>query len=69
MMLRAFADGADAESALRKATGSGLANLQTAFDARLEQRYGALGRALRGPEGVVTAGGGTVAPWQALAAQ
>ena len=47
VMLRAFADGADVESALRKATGSGLADLQTAFDARLEQRYGALGRALR----------------------
>jgi tetratricopeptide (TPR) repeat protein len=69
VMLRAFADGADVESALKKATGSGLADLQTAFDARLEQRYGALGRALRRPEGVVMPSGGTVAAWQALAAQ
>ncbi len=67
VMLRAFADGADAESGLRRATGSGLAELQTAFDARLEQRYGALGRALRVPEGVAMPSGGTVAAWQALA--
>ena len=69
VMLRAFADGADVESALRKATGSGLADLQAAFDARLEQRYGAFGRALRRPEGVMMPIGGTVAAWQALAAQ
>jgi cellulose synthase operon protein C len=69
VMLRAFADGADVESALRKATGSGLAELQAAFDARLEQRYGALGKALRRPEGVVMPEGGTVAAWQALASQ
>ena len=69
VMLRAFADGADVESALRNATGSGLADLQTAFNARLEQRYGALGRALRRPDGVVMPNGGSVAAWQALAAQ
>ncbi len=69
VMLRAFADRADVESALRKATGTGLADLQTAFDARLEQRYGAVGRALHPPEGVAMPGGGTVAAWQALAAQ
>jgi tetratricopeptide (TPR) repeat protein len=69
VMLRSFADGADAESALRKATGSGLADLQAAFDARLEQRYGALGRALRVPESVAMPAGGTVAAWQALAAK
>jgi tetratricopeptide (TPR) repeat protein len=68
-MLRGFADGADAESALRKATGSGLADLQTAFDARLEQRYGALASALRVPEGVAMPAAGTAAAWQALAAQ
>ena len=68
-MLRAFADGADTESALRKASGSGLANLQAAFDARLEQRYGALGKALRAPEGVAIRGGGAPAEWQALAAR
>jgi cellulose synthase operon protein C len=69
VMLRSFADGADVESALRKATGSGLVDLQTAFDAWLEQRYGALGRALRVPEGVAMPAGGTVAAWQALAAK
>ncbi len=69
VMLRAFADGADTEAALRKATGAGLADLQAAFDARLEQRYGALGRALRTPEGVATPAGRTVAEWQALASK
>jgi cellulose synthase operon protein C len=69
VMLRAFADGADVESALRKATGSGLADLQAAFNARLEQRYGAIGRAMRRPEGVVMPTGASVAAWQALAAQ
>ncbi len=69
VMLRAFADGADVEAALRKATGSGLADLQAAFDGRLEQRYGAVGRALRAPEGVAMPAGGTVAAWQGLAAQ
>ena len=67
-LVRAFADGADTESALRKASGSGLADLQAAFDARLEQRYGALGRALRAPEGVAIRGA-TPAEWQAVAAQ
>lgn len=69
VMLRAFADGADVESALKKATGSGLAELQAGFDARLQQRYGALGKALRKPEGVEMPNAGTVAAWQALAAQ
>jgi tetratricopeptide (TPR) repeat protein len=69
VMLRAFADGADVESALRKATGSGLADLQSALDARLEQRYGALGRALGAPEGVAMPAGGTVAGWQTLASK
>jgi tetratricopeptide (TPR) repeat protein len=69
VMLRAFADGADTEASLEKATGSGLADLQAAFDARLEQRYGALGKALRAPEGVTIRAGGTPAEWQALAAQ
>jgi tetratricopeptide (TPR) repeat protein len=68
-LVRAFADGADTEAALRKATGSGLADLQAAFDARLEQRYGALGRALRAPEGVAMPAGRTVAEWQALASK
>jgi cellulose synthase operon protein C len=69
VMLRSFADGADFETALQKATKSGLADLQAAFDARLDQRYGALGRALRAPEGVVKPAAGNVAAWQALAAQ
>jgi tetratricopeptide (TPR) repeat protein len=68
-MLRAFAEGADVEAALQRTTKSGLAELQTAFSARLEQRYGSLGRALRAPEDVVMPTAGTAAAWQALAAQ
>ncbi len=52
VMLRAFADGADVESALQKATRAGLADLQKAFDAQLETRYGSVAKALRVPDGV-----------------
>ena len=69
VMLRAFAGGADVEAALLKATGASLADLQKAFDARLEERYGAVGKALRVPEGVELPRGGTVAAWTALAAR
>jgi tetratricopeptide (TPR) repeat protein len=67
--LRAFAEGSDIETALRRATKTGLADLQAAFDAKLEQEYGAIGRALRTPDGVSMPSGGTVATWQTLAAQ
>ena len=69
VLVKTFADGADVETAMRKATGSGLADLQAALDARLEQRYGAMGRALRTPEGVAMPRGGSVVEWQALAAR
>jgi cellulose synthase operon protein C len=69
VMLRAFADGADVETALLKATKTSLAGLQQAFDARLEERYGAVGKALRVPEGVELPPGGTVESWTALAAK
>ena len=69
VMLRAFADGADVEGALRKATKTGLVDLQRAFDARLEERYGAVARALKPPEGVELPRGGTVAEWTALASK
>jgi tetratricopeptide (TPR) repeat protein len=69
VMLRAFADGADVESALQKATRASLADLQTAFDAQLESRYGPVARALRLPDGVEFPAGGTVEAWTALAAK
>ncbi len=69
VMLRAFADGADVETAVQKATNASLADLQKAFDARLEQRYGAAGRALRVPDGVDLPRSGTVDTWKALAAK
>jgi cellulose synthase operon protein C len=68
-MLRAFADGADVEAALRKATQAGLADLQKAFDARLAERYGATARALRMPDGVELPRGGTAEAWTSIAAK
>jgi cellulose synthase operon protein C len=69
VMLRAFADGADIESALQRATRAGLADLQKVFDAQLEARYGSVARALRVPEGVELPRGGTVEAWTALASK
>jgi tetratricopeptide (TPR) repeat protein len=68
-MVRAFADGADVETALLKGTKTSLADLQKAFDATLEQRYGAVGTAMRVPDGVEMPRGGTVEAWTALAAK
>jgi tetratricopeptide (TPR) repeat protein len=69
VMVRAFADGVDVEAALLKATNASLADLQTAFDAKLEQRFGVVGKALRMPDGVELPRGGTVESWTALAAK
>ena len=69
VMVRTFADGTDVETALLKATSASLADLQKAFDAKLEQRYGAAGKALRMPDGVELPRGGTVESWTALAAK
>jgi cellulose synthase operon protein C len=68
-MVRAFADDPDVEAALLGATKASLADLQKAFDAKLEQRYGAVGKALRVPDGVELPRGGTVEAWTALAAK
>jgi cellulose synthase operon protein C len=69
VMIREFADGADVDAALLKATKASLGDLQKAFDARLEQRYGAAARALRVPDGVELPHDGTVESWTALAAK
>ena len=51
-LLRAYAEGLDTDAALRRATRMGLGDLQAAFDARLQQKYAAIGRALQVPKGV-----------------
>jgi tetratricopeptide (TPR) repeat protein len=68
-MLRAYGDGADTEAALRKATGSGSAELQRAFDAMLTQRYSAVGKALQIPDGVEIPRGAPVTILKGLAAK
>jgi tetratricopeptide (TPR) repeat protein len=68
-LVRAFAESPDVEAALQKATKTSLADLQKAFDGRLEERYGAVARALKVPEGVEMPRGGTVESWTALASK
>jgi tetratricopeptide (TPR) repeat protein len=67
--VRAFADGSSVEAALLKATGTSLADLQKAFDAKLEQRFGATAKVLRVPDGLEMPRGGTVEAWVALASK
>jgi len=69
VMLRSYGDGADTEAALRKATGKGSAELQSAFDAMLAQRYSAVGKALQIPDGVEVPRGAPVTTLKALAAK
>ena len=64
-MLRAYADGADTDAALRKATGKATADLQRDFDAMLTERYAAVGRALQAPDGVDVPRGADVAALKA----
>ena len=68
-MLRAYGEGADTETALRKATGGGSADLQREFDAMLAERYAAVGKALQAPEGLDVPRGADVAAVKALAAK
>ena len=68
-MLRAYADGADTDAALRKATGKATADLQRDFDAMLTERYAALGRALQAPDGFDVPRGADVAALKAVAAK
>jgi tetratricopeptide (TPR) repeat protein len=68
-MLRAFADGADTDAALRRATGRGTADLQREFDAMLTERYAAVGKALHAPDGLEMPRGGDAAAIRAMAAK
>jgi len=68
-MLRAFADGADTDAALRRATGRGTADLQREFDAMLTERYAAVGKALQAPDGLEMPRGGDAAAIRAMAAK
>ena len=68
-LVKAFAGGVDTDAALRLATKQGLPELQAAFDARVAQRYDAIGRALLVPDGVDLSSVTTPAAWQALAAK
>ena len=68
-MLRAYADGADTDAALRKATGKATADLQRDLDAMLTERYAALGRALQAPDGFDVPRGADVAALKAVAAK
>jgi tetratricopeptide (TPR) repeat protein len=55
-MLRAYGDGLDDAAVFSRALQSDVASLQRAFDTYIEQRYGAMARALRVPEGVAVEG-------------
>ena len=68
-LLRAYAEGLDTEAALRRATRTGLADLQAAFDARMRQKYATMGRALQVPKGVEIPEKAAPAELQALAAR
>jgi tetratricopeptide (TPR) repeat protein len=68
-LLRAYGDGLDTDAALKRATRMGLADLQAAFDARLRQKYAAMGRALQVPKGVQVPAKAVPAELQALAAR
>jgi tetratricopeptide (TPR) repeat protein len=68
-MLRAFADGADTDAALSRATGRGTADLQREFDAMLTERYAAVGKALQTPDGLDMPRGGDAAATRAMAAK
>jgi tetratricopeptide (TPR) repeat protein len=68
-LLRAYAEGLDTDAALKRATGLGLSELQTAFDGRLRQKYAALGHALQVPKGVEIPENASPAELQNLAAR
>lgn len=68
-LLRAFGEGLDTDTALRKTTGAGLDALQRALDVRLRERYGRVGQALKVPEGVTVPRPGDTAAVQALASR
>ena len=49
-LIEAYADGSDTETAIKKALGIDIDELQKGFDASLETRYAKLRRALKAPE-------------------
>jgi tetratricopeptide (TPR) repeat protein len=49
-LIAAYADGSDTETAIKKALGIDIDELQKGFDASLDARYGKLRRALKAPE-------------------
>ncbi len=51
-LVAAYADGSDTETAIKKALGIGIDELQAGFDAVLNKRYENLRRALKVPEGL-----------------
>ncbi len=51
-LIAAYADGSDTETAITKALGVDIDELQKGFDASLETRYATLRRALKAPEGL-----------------
>ena len=67
-LVRGFAGGSRPDDVLQRATGQSLAELQTAFDAFLARKYGAMGRALSVPKDVSVPASATPSAWQALAA-
>ncbi len=51
-LVAAYADGSDTEAAIKQALGIDIDQLQTSFDAALDQRYASLRRALKVPDGL-----------------
>jgi cellulose synthase operon protein C len=51
-LIAAYADGSDTETAITRALGIDIDQLQTSFDAMLDRRYAAMRRALTAPDGV-----------------
>jgi tetratricopeptide (TPR) repeat protein len=51
-LVEAYADGTDTEGAIKKALGISIDDLQETFDAVLDERYAALRRTLKVPEGL-----------------
>jgi tetratricopeptide (TPR) repeat protein len=51
-LVEAYADGSDTETAIKKALGIDIDELQKSFDATLDKRYSGLRRALKAPEGL-----------------
>lgn len=51
-LIEAYADGSDTETAIKKALGIDIDELQKGFDQSLEKRYADMRRALKAPEGL-----------------